>query len=200
MYRFCPMDVEQDLAEPEPATATELTDKPPAADAPGLVHSMADNISPQPSSVDKVAQGIAELQAMAFAKAPRCSGGEPCSWLTISQASRALGIQKSILSNWATKGYIAVVKGNGKSDHRLIHLMNCLSMMSDSIRSAAARADGEDVDSAPDSPNPPSPGHSKAAADGAHQQRVCRHMSRSELGSSSSAAVARPTMSATSPM
>ncbi len=159
MYRFYSMDAQHDAPLSAPAA-------PLLVDAPAHPRPMVDSIPPRPAKPDKMLQGIAELTAMAYAKAPQCGGSnEPCLWLTVAESSRVLGIQKSILSSWATKGYVACIKGSGNSDHRLLHLTNCLAFVADSMRSYAARADGEDIDSAPNSPNPPSsPRHEAAEA------------------------------------
>lgn len=64
--------------------------------------------------------------------APRCDG-VPLQWMTIAQAARTLGIHKSVIANWATRGYIATVKGMSNNAHRLVHLDNILIFMQESI-------------------------------------------------------------------
>ena len=76
--------------------------------------------------------GIAEIFAMAHANAPRC-GKVQLEWMTIAQAAAAVRISKNVLSSWATRGYIASVKGGGSNDHRLVHLDNILHFLADSI-------------------------------------------------------------------
>ena len=74
--------------------------------------------------------GIAEMFAEAHANAPR-SGGAQLAWMTIAQAATTLRISKSVLSTWATRGYIASVKGDGANDHRYLHLDNVLHFLAD---------------------------------------------------------------------
>ena len=75
---------------------------------------------------------LIELYQAARDNAPHC-GGVPLSWMTIQQAAQTLRIHKSVLSNWATRGYIATVKGPGTNQHRLVHLDNILVFMQECI-------------------------------------------------------------------
>ncbi len=68
--------------------------------------------------------------AEAHANAPR-SGGIQLAWMTISQAAATLRISKSVLATWATRCYIASVKGDGANDHRYLHLDNVLHFLAD---------------------------------------------------------------------
>jgi hypothetical protein len=86
-----------------------------------------------PTLIDQRA-GIAELFALAHARAPRV-GDMQLEWITLSQASQTFRMSKAVLANWATRGYIASVKGDGANAHRLVHIDNVLHYMADSITS-----------------------------------------------------------------
>ena len=76
-----------------------------------------------------------DLFQAAHNRAPRCGpeGNEPRLWLTISEASSVLSISKAVISNWATRGYIATIKSGGHSSHRILHLNTILSFMQESM-------------------------------------------------------------------
>jgi len=76
------------------------------------------------------ASGIAEMFAEAHANAPR-SGGVRLAWMSIAEAAAVLRIRRTVLSSWATRGYIASVKGDGANDHRYLHLDNVLHFLAD---------------------------------------------------------------------
>lgn len=86
-----------------------------------------------PNSINQSA-GIAELFALTHARAPRV-GDMQLDWITLSQASQTFRMSKAVLANWATRGYIASVKGDGANAHRLVHVDNVLHYMADSITS-----------------------------------------------------------------
>lgn len=77
---------------------------------------------------------ITELFEEAHANAPLC-GGVRLQWMTIAQAAATVRISKTVLSSWATRGYIASVKGNSKgaNGHRLVHLDNILHFLAEGI-------------------------------------------------------------------
>lgn len=127
MFSFSPVLQEQN------APPQALADRTAAPLAPTTLP----NPPPRPTSPEPV--DIADLTEMALANAPRC-GGVPCRWVTIKQASRALGLSTSVISNFASRGNIAVVKGENASSHRLVHLENILYFLKSRMQVAAARA------------------------------------------------------------
>ncbi len=125
MFALSPILHEHNVVAPADST-------PAAAAASALPDS-----SPRPPSPEPV--DIADLTAAAYQNAPQC-GGVPCRWVTIKQASRALGISTSVISNFASRGYIAVVKGDSASSHRYVHLENVLWYLKTRMQASAARA------------------------------------------------------------
>lgn len=80
--------------------------------------------------------GINDLFREARMHAPRCEkSNTPLKWLTLAQASHTLGIHKSVLGRWCSRGYIASVKGPGANDHRYVHWENILLFMADNMQS-----------------------------------------------------------------
>jgi hypothetical protein len=86
-----------------------------------------------PTSISQRA-GIDELFALAHARAPRM-GDTQLAWMTISQAAACLRISKLVLASWATRGYIASVKGEGPNAHRIVHIDNVLHYLAECITS-----------------------------------------------------------------
>jgi len=84
-----------------------------------------------------------DLFQAAHNRAPRCGpeGNEPRLWLTVSEASSVLSISKAVISNWATRGYVATIKSGGHNSHRLLHLNTILSFMQESMLRDAPEQD-----------------------------------------------------------
>ena len=118
----------------------------PKADVPQADLAMPADPSDQLNEKDSY---IRQLTAEAMKHAPMCDG-VPCRWMSIAQAARCLAVHKNVISSWARRGRLAVLKGDGLSEHRLVHVEQIVVYMVERIR-AAERAAGE-FTSAPDSP------------------------------------------------
>ena len=119
--------------QPNPVAEEMSLDAPPRAQRETALGGSAADAEPAQSlspDRDARAQGVAEMFADAHANAPRC-GGVRLSWMTVAQAAAALRISKNVLSTWASRGYIASVKGHGANDHRYLHLDQVLHFLAD---------------------------------------------------------------------
>ena len=124
-----------------PAGVSHASTAPSAAEPGSEPHSRVSSDSGKPGL--RATSGIGttvddrfkDLFQAAHNRAPRCGpeGNEPRLWLTVSEASSVLSISKAVISNWATRGYIATIKSGGHNCHRLLHLNTILSFMQESM-------------------------------------------------------------------
>ena len=139
-YRFCTKDRSQATkSEPDqPPAQPIIIPEPDSKEESDSETDEASQMEPESETeaATSLSQSIREhLLAEAYENAPLC-GKVRLKWMTISQAATTLKISKSVLSTWATRGYIASVKGNGANDHRLVHIEDIVNFLVECIENS----------------------------------------------------------------